>query len=118
MNRFSAILTCCLPLFLLSGCATHYDIVTINGRVSTARGKPKLVTSVEIPDESGKKRKMKVEPFYKYKDVEGQERTISASRVVRIYPATDRKDKDVYYIPNDYSMPDSWKKSKPWYKRL
>ena len=118
MNRFSAPLICCFAILLLNGCTTHYDIVTVNGRVTTAKGKPKLVTSVQIPNEAGKKQKVKVEPFYQFTDVEGQKRTIGAGRVIRIHPASDRSDSDMYYIPHDYSTPESWEKSKPWYKRL
>lgn len=107
-----------LSLLLATGCVTQYDMVHMNGRVTTAKGKPKLVSTVEIPDESGKKRKVTVEPFYIYKDPAGQEQRISASRVHRIYPSSHRDDKDMYYLPNDYEKPESWGKSKPWYKRL
>ena len=114
-HAFSFLALC---LCLTSGCATSYDMVLFNGRVTTTKGKPKLVSTVEIPDETGEIKKVVVEPYYVFKDHTGQEQKISASRVQRIYPSSNREDKDIYYLPNNYEKPASWDKSKPWYKRL
>ena len=102
-------------LFLLTGCASRYTVVMTNGMETTAKGKPRLVEEVTIKDESGKSRKVPVNPHYYFTDVGGREMRVPTARVERIYPAVDKEDEELYYLPNDYQMPPD---RRPWYKRL
>jgi len=63
-----------LALLLLGGCARRFNILTNNGRVITAKGKPKY-----DPDNS----------VFIFKDANGVERRISAGSVRQIAPASD-----------------------------
>ena len=107
---------CLASLLLLTvGCATRYTVVMTNGVETTAKGKPKLVKEVTFKDESGKSHTRSINPHYQFTDIEGREMRVPTARVQRIYPTSDKKDEELYYLPNNYRMPPD---KRPWYKRL
>src|SRR3954447_22464785 len=67
------ILTMLLSSLLLTGCASHYNVVLNNGRVITASSKPKLDPSRNV---------------YVFKDVSGQPVTVSQGSVREIAPTS------------------------------
>ncbi|HUD48110.1 MAG TPA: YgdI/YgdR family lipoprotein [Candidatus Baltobacteraceae bacterium] len=68
-----------IAALLLAGCAHRYDMVLTNGIKVTNVTKPVLNT------ESGQ---------YTYKDVAGNQRRVSQSRVLEIMPHSHRNDVD------------------------
>lgn len=64
-------------LFLTSGCASRYVVVTTNGTQITSRGKPKLVNG-----------------YYRFEDVQGQQMVLPSGRVREISPASMMDDDD------------------------
>ncbi|MBG89647.1 MAG: hypothetical protein CMO80_22490 [Verrucomicrobiales bacterium] len=110
-----------LSLCVLSGCVTRYTVVLNSGSVTTSKGKPKIKSQYEtVTDAQGKERKVLVAEYYEFEDVGGDTQRFPLSRIAHIYPASDNGKGDLYYIPNDYNMPDIKKpklKKKPWYKK-
>jgi len=117
----AAILMTCL---LCNGCATRYEIVMPNNARVISKGKPKLIREVTVKNETtGESRKVKVAPYYYFTDLEGRERKLPQTSVLRIHPLSDSKKAETFYMPTDYQKPDYWNKKqdwqkKPWYKRL
>ena len=113
--QFRLLLPLGAALCLLVGCATRYTVVMTNGMETTSKGKPKLIEEVTVKDESGRSKKVLVNPHYHFFDIAGREMRVPTARVERIFPTKDGEDEDVYYLPNDYQMPPD---RRPWYKRL
>ena len=57
-----------------TGCARYYNIVTANGRVITAKGKPRYDKENSV---------------FVFNDLHGEQRRISAGSVQQIAPASD-----------------------------
>jgi hypothetical protein len=64
-------------LFMTSGCASRYVVVTTNGTQITSKGKPKLVNG-----------------YYRFEDVLGQQMVLPSGRVREISPASMADDDD------------------------
>ena len=124
MNKLFAHLTLGLLILLGSGCASRYDIVMRDSVRIISKGKPKLIRQVTLKNETtGKSQKITVAPYYYFTDLSGMQRKIPQTKVLRIYPSSDRKDESLYYSPTDYQKPAYWNErqpwqKKPWYKRL
>jgi hypothetical protein len=73
---------CLMVLLFGSGCATHYIMTLDNGAQITTKGKPKLKNGI-----------------YHFKDIRGQDTTISMGRVTEIAPASMVKEKKAPFSP-------------------
>ena len=71
------LLPLCLLALLFVGCAQHYTLITSNGTKVSAYGKPRLKDGA-----------------YFYKDSQGRERSLPASRVKEIAPSSEASTAD------------------------
>ena len=84
MRLNAKLILAALATCLLMGCARNYSILTNNGRVITAKGKPTYDGANSV---------------FVFKDANGVERRIPAGAVRQIAPASESSD------PSSFSFP-------------